>query len=68
MGGKHGKYAYVRRKDGMYVKLRLLKSRDEKEAERYIVIGPVRKTAPFGFEVLNEEDLPEQARAELYKV
>ena len=28
MGGKHGKYVYVERGDGWYVKVRVLKSRD----------------------------------------
>lgn len=68
MGGKHGKYVYVRRRDGLFVKVRVLKSRDEKDPSRYIVVGPVTKKAPDTYEVLDERDLPEEARSQLYLV
>lgn len=68
MGGKHGKYVYVRRRDGLYVKVRVLKSRDEKDPSRYIVVGPVRKTPPVTYDVMREEDIPVEVRQELYRV
>ena len=68
MGGKHGKYVYVRRRDGLYVKVRVLKSRDESDPSRYIVVGPVTKKAPITYEVLHEKDLPEEVRSQLYTV
>jgi len=68
MGGKHGKYVYVRRSDGWYVKVRVFKNRDDSDPEKYLVVGPKVKEAPFTFEVLSEEDLPEEARAKLYSV
>ncbi len=68
MGGKHGKYVYVRRRDGWYVKVRVLKGRDESDPTRYIIVGPKRRDAPITFEVLREEDLPEEVRKALYTV
>ncbi len=68
MGGKHGKYVYVRRRDGWYVKVRVLKNRKEDDPERYIIVGPKRRDAPFTFEVLSEDDLPESVRPRLYEV
>ncbi|MEB2836564.1 MAG: DUF5622 domain-containing protein [Desulfurococcales archaeon] len=66
MGGKHGKYVYVRRSDGWYVKVRVLKSRDEKDPSRYIVVGPKVREAPLTYEVVDEDQLPEEARMALY--
>ncbi|MEM0365675.1 MAG: DUF5622 domain-containing protein [Acidilobaceae archaeon] len=68
MGGKHGKYVYVRRSDGLYVKVRVLKSRDEKDSSRYIPVGPVTKNPPLTFQVISEDDLPEEVKPLLYKV
>ena len=66
MGGKHGKYVYVRRSDGWYVKVRVLKNRDEKDPSRYIVVGPKVREAPLTYEVVDEDQLPEEARMALY--
>jgi len=66
VGGKHGKYVYVRRRDGWYVKVRVLKSREESDPERYIVVGPKVKVAPITYDVIDEEDLPDEARRALY--
>ncbi len=68
MGGKHGKYVYVRRRDGWYVKVRLFKNRGSEDPNRYLVVGPKRREAPITFEVLEEEELPEAARRALYLV
>ncbi len=68
MGGKHGKYVYVKRRDGWYVKVRVFKSRAEDDPSRYLVVGPKVKEAPFTYEVLEEEDLPESVREDLYRV
>lgn len=67
MGGKHGKYVYVRRKDGLYVKVRVLKSRDDKDPSRYIPIGPAVKEPPITFKVIDESDVPEEVRSKLYE-
>ncbi len=68
MGGKHGKYAYVKRSDGWYVKVRVFKSRDDADPDKYLVVGPKVKEPPYTFIVLDEEDLPEEARERLYSV
>ncbi|MEM1749523.1 MAG: DUF5622 domain-containing protein [Desulfurococcaceae archaeon] len=66
MGCKHGKYVYVRRRDGVYVKLRVLKSRDASDSGKYIVVGSRALKPPYNCEVINEEDLPDTVRAEIY--
>ena len=68
MGGKHGKYVYVRRRDGLYVKVRVLKSRDDKDTSRYIPVGPAVKEPPLAFKVVDEGDVPEEVRESLYEV
>ena len=68
MGGKHGKYAYVKRSDGWYVKVRVLKNRPEDDPEKYVVVGPKRREAPITYRVLEEEELPSEARRALYFV
>lgn len=68
MGGKHGKYVYVRRGDGLYVKVRVLKSREEKDPSRYVVVGPVVKAPPITYEVLEEGDVPGEVRQQLYSI
>ena len=68
MGGKHGKYAYVLRNDGWYVKVRVLKSRNETDPSRYVVIGPKRRDAPVTYPVLREDEVPEEVRKQLYTV
>jgi len=67
MGGKHGKYVYVRRRDGWFVKVRVFKSRPEDDPERYLVVGPRVREPPFTFGVLEEDDLPEEVRGRLYE-
>ncbi|MEB3862144.1 MAG: DUF5622 domain-containing protein [Desulfurococcales archaeon] len=67
MGGKHGKYVYVRRRDGWYVKVRVFKSRGDDDPDKYLVVGPKVREPPFTFKVLDEGDLPEQARPQLYE-
>jgi hypothetical protein len=68
MGGKHGKYVYVRRRDKWYVKVRIFKNKPEDDPERYLVVGPKVKEPPISFQVLDEDDLPEAARRALYEV
>lgn len=68
MGGKHGKYAYVLRSDGWYVKVRILKSRNEKDPSRYIVVGPKRREPPTTYPVLREDEVPEEVRKQLYGI
>lgn len=66
MGGKHGKYVYVRRRDGLYVKVRVFKNRDDSDPDKYLVVGPRVKEPPITYKVIDESDLPEEARARLY--
>jgi hypothetical protein len=68
MGGKHGKYAYVLRNDGWYVKVRVLKGREQSDASKYIVVGPKRREAPPSYPVIREDDLPEEVRKQLYLI
>ncbi len=68
MGGKHGKYAYVRRSDGWYVKVRVLKSRAEDDPSRYIPLGYKTRKPPITYPILREEELPDEVRAKLYEV
>ncbi len=76
---KHGKYIYIARKDGWYVKVRVLnirlKKKEKKEysydindASRYIVVGPKVKKVPFKAQVLREEDIPDEIREQTYKL
>ncbi|KSW12683.1 cren protein [Pyrodictium occultum] len=67
MGGKHGKYAYVLRSDGWYVKVRVLKSRKEDDASKYIVVGPKRRDVPPSFPVIREDEVPEEVRRQVYE-
>ena len=68
MGGKHGKYAYVDRGDGWYVKVRVLKSRDENDPSRYIVVGFKTRKPPRTYPLLDLEQLPEEVKEKLYYV
>jgi len=65
---KHGKYAYVKRDDGLYVKVRVFKGRDDNDPLKYIVIGPVVKKAPPRARIINEDVLPEPVRKKIYEV
>lgn len=62
MGLKHEKYVYVKREDGMYVKVRALKSRAENDPSRHIVVGRATRAPPFSAKVIEEKDLPEQVK------
>jgi hypothetical protein len=68
MGGKHGKYVYVRRRDGWYVKVRVFKGRSDDDPSKYLVVGPKVREPPFTFQVFSEDELPEEARSTLYTV
>ncbi len=68
MGGKHKKYVYVRRRDGWFVKVRVLKNRSEDNPERYITVGPKVREPPITFEIIREEEIPEGVRDRLYSV
>ncbi len=68
MGGKHGKYVYVKRSDGWYVKVRVFKNRADDDPEKYLVVGPKVREPPLTFRVLEEDELPEAAREKLYTI
>jgi hypothetical protein len=67
MALKHKKYVYVKRSDGVYVKVRVLKSREEGE-DKYIVMGPKVSKPPATAIVISEENLPEAVRKKLYEI
>lgn len=68
MGGKHGKYVYVRREDGWYIKVRVFKNRREDDPSRYIIVGPKRRNPPSSFEVLDASELPEDVQRKLWEI
>jgi hypothetical protein len=68
MGGKHGKYVYVKRRDGWYVKVRVLKNREDNDPAKYIVVGPKVREAPYTYKIMEEDELPEEARRALYAI
>jgi hypothetical protein len=68
VGGKHKKYVYIKRRDGWYVKVRVLKNRDVSDPEKYIVVGPKVREPPITFEVMREDEIPESVRERLYEV
>lgn len=66
MGGKTEKYVYVKRNDGWYVKVRVFKGRSEDDLEKYLPIGSKTRNPPRTYKVMDEDDLPEEARKKLY--
>ena len=68
MGLKHGKYVYIKRSDGWYVKARVIKGAPADSPDKYIVVGPRVKVPPPEAEVVLEAQLPEEARRRLYEV
>lgn len=77
MGLKHGKYIYVKRSDGWYVKVRVLNIRFGKKQEegidvnnptRYIVTGFKTKVPPITAIVISEDALPQPVRSLINEV
>ena len=76
MGLKHGKYIYVERADGYYVKVRVLGVRFRREGvegdlsdpSRYIIVGFKTKKPPHTAVIVSEESLPQTVREKLYSV
>jgi hypothetical protein len=63
MGLKHKKYVYVRVNDQLFVKLRVLKSRDENSPDRYILTGVMQKKIPSRYaQVIKLDQLPLEVR------
>ena len=65
MGGKHGKYVYIRVSKDSYVKARRFKKRGDDDPEKYIIIGPWVKTPPQTYEIIDTDLLPYEIRAKL---
>ena len=75
MGLKHGKYIYVERSDGWYVKVRVLNIRFKKKGKsekysfdindptRYVVLSVKVKNPPHKAIIVKEEDLPEPVKS-----
>ncbi len=80
MGLKHGKYIYVERKDGWFVKVRVLNIRFKKTGKsekysfdindptRYIVLSVKTRNPPHKAIIVREDDLPEQIRKQVENV
>ncbi|BDB97816.1 DUF5622 domain-containing protein [Saccharolobus caldissimus] len=64
---KHGKYVYVELNKDKYLKVRVLKSRDENSPERYILTGFVSKKRPIKAQVIKLENLPTEIRDKITK-
>jgi hypothetical protein len=70
MGLKHGKYIYVRRSDGWYVKVRVLGIRFKKGEEgadindpsRYVVTLVKTRKPPYKAIIVREDDIPGSVR------
>jgi hypothetical protein len=58
VGGKHGKYVYIKIKENEYVKARVFKNKADDDPEKYLVTGPKRSSAPLNYPVVDIEDLP----------
>ncbi|EHP68453.1 MAG: DUF5622 domain-containing protein [Metallosphaera yellowstonensis] len=58
MGLKKGKYVYVELDKSRFAKLRVLKKRDEKSPDRYIIINKTFVRRPRSATVVKLEDLP----------
>lgn len=77
MGLKHGKYIYVKRRDGWYIKVRVFNVRFGKKMEEgidtsnpalYMPTGVKVKAPPVTAVVLDEDALPQPVREALYSV
>ncbi len=79
MGAKHGKYIYIQRRDGWYVKVRVLNIRlkkkgkekfsfDINDPEKYIVVKTKTRNPPFNAEILKEEDIPLEVQKKIYRI
>jgi len=80
MGLKHGKYAYIERKDGWYIKVRLLNIRLKKKGKKekysfdindptkYIIEGTKTKKPPYKAQIIKEDDLPEEVQKIIYSI
>lgn len=71
MGLKHGKYVYVKRADGYYVKVRVLNVRFRKKMKEeidtsnpslYIPTGHKTRSPPTTTVIIEEEALPTEVR------
>lgn len=58
MGLKKGKYVYVELDKSKFAKLRVLRKRDEKSPDRYILIDKLLTVRPRNATVIKLEDLP----------
>ncbi|EZQ06800.1 MULTISPECIES: DUF5622 domain-containing protein [Acidianus] len=63
---KHGKYIYVNVGNGYYIKVRILKKRDENSPDRYIPIFRTSRRVRKA-KVVKLDDLPVEVRDRLSK-
>jgi hypothetical protein len=65
VGGKHGKYVYIKVKNNEYLKARVFKNRADDDPEKYLITGPKRSTAPLTYSIVDINDLPEELREKI---
>lgn len=65
MALKHGKYVYIRRSDGYYIKARVFKSRGD-DANKYVIVGPKLSKPPANAVIVREEQLEDRVRERLH--
>ncbi len=68
MGGKRGKYAYVERDDGWFVRIRVIKTRSDDDPDKYVPTGFKTRKPPLTYQIIREDDLPEEARKRIKEV
>ncbi|WP_338604843.1 DUF5622 domain-containing protein [Sulfolobus tengchongensis] len=64
---KHGKYVYVDLGNGKYIKVRVLKARDENSPERYILTSSINKKKPKDAITIKLDNLPVEVKDKLTK-
>ncbi|AKA74176.1 hypothetical protein SULI_09845 [Saccharolobus solfataricus] len=62
---KHGKYVYIDLNNGKYVKVRILKSRDDNSVEKYVLTSHVSKNRPKNAIVIKMDNLPIEVKDKL---
>ncbi|MCS7112297.1 MAG: DUF5622 domain-containing protein [Ignisphaera sp.] len=67
MALKHGKYVYIERKDGYYIKARVFKSKGD-EAAKYIIVGPKLSKPPASATIVKEDQLTGNIKEKLYAI
>ncbi|MCE4615307.1 MAG: DUF5622 domain-containing protein [Desulfurococcales archaeon] len=65
MGGKQGKYIYIKIREDGYVKARVFKNKADDDPDKYLVTGPKRSSAPITYSIIDIDDLPVEIQDKL---